>query len=680
MVGIKILDRLKNKLYQSDVKQFYEESSIVIHARDSIGKSVLGRALVVGGIGIAALIGAYSAYENWKKNRDTDGDGIKDIDEMEKYNTDPNRKDSDYDGLSDYDEVFVYNTDPLKPNPNVKKALDLGLGKYIDIFRPLDNDEVQDTNEKQFVELMAKNKEILEIPTLIRYLKDKASDGIITEDELKYSSNFASLVKNLYNIIYEEKNLYENNPNLRIINPLQTIDYSSDLGLRLGFDKELAKDATAKAIGYYGIAVVDRKLPENFDEIYLLTRATQIDKYGDKLVDFSPIVFYSVDGNHYVLIPDAGRETWLLAKHLKLIEDSGFDILNHPEMFEALNVKVIANAYSIFDAPYGISYAEQFLNGRILKPTDEDVLDLMMLQWNLYSNKAPQFGGENKLYNRDFPWYDSDKLDVLYQDPNNRRQALFSLFFLDNAAFDMKSARVVAGLEGAKIALLQAEESYEIISRLYPNGKVRHEIWGDVPAWWYYYDWIEDRGVNRLENTHLQYVGVKPLELWDLMVKHPENFPRYIEHLNAIDQHLTKNWKYWDLMKFVMGYKRWHHVKGMIEEMSVNYTIPQTLKAFGFPTYFVYLDPVPAGAGNYEWVVCLPDDAANKLRNEFGDRIIIGPANGFGLYLCKEGLIKDGVKDIRGLCGGTLLYKSKDGTIKANAFLAPNFMFYLMRR
>jgi len=258
---------------------------------------------------------------------------------------------------------------------------------------------------------------------------------------------------------------------------------------------------------------------------------------------------------------------------------------------------------------------------------------------------------------------------------------LLFLFFLDNATFDMKSAKVVAGLNGAKTALLQAEESYETISRLYPNGKVRHEIWGDVPAWWYYYDWIEDRGVNRLENTHLQYVGVKPLELWDLMVRHPENFPRYIEHLNAIDQHLTKNWKYWDLMKFAMGYERWYpiNVKGMIEDMTINYTIPQTLRAFGFPTYFVYIKPNPVGTATYEWVVVLPDDVAKGLRNEYGDKIIIGPANGFGLYLCKEGLIKDGVGEIYGRFGGTVLYKSKEGTIEANTLLASNFKFYLMK-
>jgi hypothetical protein len=92
----------------------------------------------------------------------------------------------------------------------------------------------------------------------------------------------------------------------------------------------------------------------------------------------------------------------MLAKHMKLINNSGFDILKHPEMFEGLNGKIIANTYSIFDAKYGINYAEQTLNRRTLKPTDKDVWDLIMLQWNLYSNKAPQLGGENKLNNREF--------------------------------------------------------------------------------------------------------------------------------------------------------------------------------------------------------------------------------------------------------------------------------------
>jgi len=169
-------------------------------------------------------------------------------------------------------------------------------------------------------------------------------------------------------------------------------------------------------------------------------------------------------------------------------------------MFEGLNGKIIANAYSIFDAPYGIKYAEEFINGRTLKPTDKDVWDLIMLQWNLYSNKALQLSGGDKLYNIDFPWYDSERLASLYKNPNARRQALFFLFFLDNATFDIEQGRVVVGLEGAKRALIQAEEEYKIISSLYPDGKVKLELRYPQPAifylppYFFYYTWIVDRG------------------------------------------------------------------------------------------------------------------------------------------------------------------------------------------
>jgi len=674
------LKKLKERLYQDDIRQFYRYSSTIVRATDAVGKNVLSRALVMLGVGAASLIGAYLAYEAWRRNRDSDGDGIRDIDELGRYGTDPNRKDTDSDGLSDSQEIFVYKTDPLKPNPNLRQALNLGLEKYADIIKLLDNDGLQDANEKKFVELMAENKKILVVPTFVGYLRGKTSDGLITDEELKYSSNFASLVSRIYDNIYDLKTLYESDEGRRISDPIKTIDYSSNLGLRLNFDKEFAKDATAKAISYYGIAVVDRNLPENLEEISLLTKATQIDNYGDKLVDFSPITFHSIDGNNYVLIPDAGRETWLLAWHLKSIKDSGFDILNHPEMFEGLNVKVIANAYSIFDAPYGINYAENFISGRILKPTDKDVLDLMMLQWNLYSNKAPQLGGGDKLYNRDFPWYDSDKLGLLYQDANNRRQALFFLFFLDNATFDMESGKAIAGLEGAKRALIQAEEEYEIISNLYPDGKVIDQIWEDVPVWWYYYAWINDRGANGLENTHIQYVGLKPLELWHIMTTEKENTWKRIKDLNGIDQFVTKNWEYWHLMKFIAGYGRWRPAPNMIERHDLNYIIPQALRAFGFPTYFVRIDPNPIGTANYEWIVSIPDYVAEKLKSNFGDKIIVGPANGFGFYLCKDGLLKDGLEEIFGFSGASLPYITRDGKIDVNLGLTSNFEFYFYRR
>ena len=54
-------------------------------------------------------------YLQWQ--RDTDGDGIVDADEM-KLGTDWKNKDSDGDGLSDWDEIYQYHTDPTKTDTN----------------------------------------------------------------------------------------------------------------------------------------------------------------------------------------------------------------------------------------------------------------------------------------------------------------------------------------------------------------------------------------------------------------------------------------------------------------------------------------------------------------------------------------------------------------------------------
>jgi hypothetical protein len=78
-----------------------------------------------------------------------------------------------------------------------------------------------------------------------------------------------------------------------------------------------------------------------------------------------------------------------------------------------------------------------------------------------------------------------------------------------------------------------------------------------------------------------------PLDFWRwLYINHKQDFWEYIKDLNGTDQYLTKNWGYWDLVKFAMGYERWRnsYVPNMEpEEFGINYTIPQTLKAFGFP-------------------------------------------------------------------------------------------------
>jgi hypothetical protein len=415
------------------------------------------------------------------------------------------------------------------------------------------------------------------------------------------------------------------------------------------------------------------------DSVWLLTNATQISK---DIADFSPIVFYSIDGNNYVLEINVSRNTWILAEHLKRIEDSGFEIIKHPEMFEGLNGKVIANAWSLFDAKYGISYAEKEKSGRIIKPNDGDVLDLMMLQWNSYSNKAPQLNGSEKIYNRDFPWYDSTQLKQLYPDKNERRQALFFKFYIPNATFDMEKRERVVGVEGAKLSLTQAEKEYETITyRInHPNEDVPkgYKSWDDLTLTWFG-GLLIDRGNHGLSNTVSQFIGHE----YPNNITTTHQFNQIIEdtNINGITQYLKKNWKYWDLVKFIAGYERWNvgNYPPAIEEDGINYLIPQTLQAFGFPVYFVHINPTPKGAAQYEWAVSLPDYVASRMKNEFGEKILTGPAKGFGLYLVKDGIVEDGIKELLGFVGETTLYRGNNGVLESNTLLAPEIGIYLMK-
>jgi outer membrane protein OmpA-like peptidoglycan-associated protein len=83
-------------------------------------------------------------------NPDTDGDGIKDGEEVKVYRTDPKNPDTDGDGLNDGVEIKQYKTEPLKADTDGDKLTD---GEEVNDYRtnPLrpdsDNDSLSDYEE-----------------------------------------------------------------------------------------------------------------------------------------------------------------------------------------------------------------------------------------------------------------------------------------------------------------------------------------------------------------------------------------------------------------------------------------------------------------------------------------------------------------------------------------------------
>src|SRR3972149_7261738 len=63
-------------------------------------------------------------YKSNPLNADTDGDGLKDGEEVNKHKTDPLKADTDGEGLNDGDEVNKYKTDPLKTDTDVDGLYD----------------------------------------------------------------------------------------------------------------------------------------------------------------------------------------------------------------------------------------------------------------------------------------------------------------------------------------------------------------------------------------------------------------------------------------------------------------------------------------------------------------------------------------------------------------------------
>jgi outer membrane protein OmpA-like peptidoglycan-associated protein len=71
--------------------------------------------------------------------KDSDGDGLTDVDEVNKYRTDPYDPDTDKDDLTDGEEVLKYKTDPLNPDTDMDLLKD-GEEVKVQLTDPKDPD------------------------------------------------------------------------------------------------------------------------------------------------------------------------------------------------------------------------------------------------------------------------------------------------------------------------------------------------------------------------------------------------------------------------------------------------------------------------------------------------------------------------------------------------------------
>jgi hypothetical protein len=204
---------------------------------------------------------------------------------------------------------------------------------------------------------------------------------------------------------------------------------------------------------------------------------------------------------------------------------------------------------------------------------------------------------------------------------------------------------VVKGIEGMKLLVEQLPMEYEEIVRLYPNGKVY--AWGkerDIRS--FYYSWLADRAMNGLDNTVKQFIGLNYNELSEIM-RNYDNWEYEVSKHEGINQFLSKNWKPWDLVKFIYGYERFAFPGGEWEMYA--YGLPLAYKAFGIPLGQMGGSGTSGNLGgpsNYSHrefaIYGIPQTVIDVLRAQKSlGRIAIGYGNGISMMSCIDGFEKD---------------------------------------
>ncbi len=561
-----------------------------------------------------------------------------------------------------------------KDNPNAYYALKRGLNpKYIDLILSLDEDSIQDSNEKDFIDYLINIQKYLEDEKLKNEILKFTSDGKITSDEINFlriiSKNSDENVKSILNTYFNSPKTFKeilrnayNDANVKIdrdvfvgevCNIAQKLgigDYVKVLNVKNNsYEIKEINLPTIQAIGNYTLAIKQLNLPIHEKEnIWLLTNATMI---NTDIFDFKPVVVKDMFGNSYIISSKSvARDVWALVEHLKYDPE----IIKYPETYLALSIKVQQNMYDLVDNPVLHERGEYY------KPTDKIIWEKVIIpQWKYYRDSFPQFGNVSKRIIV-FPIYDSNLLKKWIPNEDDLKIALM---FFWNVYIDRRGIADIdkfiegmkkppkerkwdeifvfhKGLDGMIYTIEQLPRVYNDVINAYNKDKSLKV---------HYYGWITDRGSHGLRNMQIQFLGFDSSEWYypGPLSKIPNlQLDDYIvNHYNSINSYFSKNFKYWNLIKFIYGYGE----KNFGNMKIYNMFAPIAFKAFGIPYVVrsvyreVYINAPARYAAEYEDAIFgLPEDLLKPLKEGKYGEVLILPGNGFAIIGSSiEGVKKD---------------------------------------
>jgi len=518
-------------------------------------------------------------------------------------------------------------------------------------------------------------------PSLVEALYLKRRD-LLTSPLRLFEVN-ATLFGELYRVVWADSQVK--------VDPNVLVSRASELALSLGLERVGLSPGAVSALGNLTVAYYQLNLPVQEEwVVWLLLNATLRDP---AIVDFEPVAVRDAAGQTIIIQSrSVARDYWMIAEFLR----NRPGVVNETWKYEWVNRMIQQLAWDIFDSPYGPdSRWVEPETGRVhepenLAPTSREVWQVILGFYD-YMDSLPS------RLERDgvgvvFPYSNSTALKGYIADKTNRTVALLYLASIPSVTLDKLNYKakwdeawrmyrqglidkdtlgklldkalkesIVIGINAMKKFIEQLPSEYEEIVKLYPSGKVGR--WSEDPRG-FYKGWLADRFCHGLSYTVGEYVGFddSTVEYFakkcsSTIVDHyvypnwnEMEFRNKIDQSYGIDQFLTKNWKYWDLVKFIYGYERFKSGDWGGEWEMYRYGLPLAFKAFGIPhNQGIGASATSGNFGGYNsyghvefTIYGIPQDVIDKLLNQKDlGRIAIGYGNGISLMSCIDGVEKD---------------------------------------